>query len=425
MVSEETAVSKHARRGSPTSGFERLLLLLSIIALPAEDHFRFVPGFSLLFIAFGTMAIYVVMQRSSELFRILSHPVFLAAYAFLFVGSLIELTHDNNSYYDLSRIAQMIVGAILVASMCRDLPALKMACHGYLIAGLWLAILLFLTSYGVLNQAGTLNFHEASKLREMAFEGNPLQANLNHMAFGAGQATVVALSWALTARAPLFRNFYIGAGLICMVAAFLPLSRGGVVIAIASCASVMYAFGLQRGKAILITVLLGAAILIWVPQSVWSRMTFSFEEHDGKREGRALVYQAAIDHLPEYIFTGVGAGNFWSSWGRRSEFAGQGHFRGAHNCFIQVTLYWGIIGLMAFLLVFWCAYRCVPRFCNREAAALSLLGIGASCLLFSMVVHTLYAKEFSLGLGLLVGAHCWIWPQGIVYPVSGIRRARL
>ena len=148
-------------------------------------------------------------------------------------------------------------------------------------------------------------------------------------------------------------------------------------------------------------------------------MSFSFEEQDGKVEGRALVYGTAIENLPEYGLTGVGAGNFWTAWGLKTAFASRGRVSGTHNAFLQVTLYWGIFGLLALLLIFWQAYRCVPRYSMREASALSLLGIAVSLGLYSMVIHSVYAKEFSLGLGLLAGGQRWIWPEGTLSPVSG------
>ena len=426
MLSNKTPIHTAAEPASPTSSLERILLALTIIALPADNHLIIFPGISVVFVLFGAIAVYIVAVRFSELLETLSHPALIAAYLFLFIGFVMELTQINQSYDELMRIAQMIVGAILVASLCRDLPALKMACYGYLAAGLWLSILLFMTSYGALNAATASNFHEASQLRAMAFEDNPLQANLNSMAFGAGQAAVVALAWALKARTSLYRNLSMGLGCICMVGAFLPLSRGGVAITIASCASVMYAFGLRQGKAVLIAVLLGGAVLASVPQSVWSRMNFTFEAHEGKVEGRARVLEIAIDHLPEYFLTGVGAGNFWTSWGRRAELASdRGQFGASHNCFLQVTLYWGVLGLTALLLVFWQAYRCIPRFSHKEAACLSVLGIGVSLLLYSMVIHNMYAKEFSLGLGLLAGADRWIWPRGFVDASSDTRTDRM
>lgn len=360
------------------------------------------------------MALYLIVNRSSELLETLSHPVFLAAYAFVLVGALLEMASPNADLSEIARIVQMVVGAILIASLCRDLPALRSACYGYLLAGIWLAIVLIMSTYGALNAATTTDFHEASKLRQESFAESPLEANLNNMAFGAAQGAVVALCWALAARASALRFLAIGVGLLCVVGAFMPLSRGGVVIMMISCVTVMYAYGLRHGKAILMAMFLGVTIMMVVPQSVWSRMSFTFEEHDGKREGRARVYEAAIAHFPEYVLTGVGAGNFLSSWGRRSHFAKGNGVSGAHNCFIQVTLYWGVLGLTAFLLICWHAYRCVPRFCKREAAALALAGLGISVLLFSMVIHNLYAKEFSIALGLLAGANRWIWPQGVV-----------
>jgi hypothetical protein len=424
-ITGNSAVVRNAGLGAPTTGLEKSLIALTIVALPTENHFLFIPGFSLQFILFGIIAVYIVLNRFFELLNTVVHPALLSAYLFLTIGFLLEWTHDDASYYELIRVAQMIGGAILIACLCRDLPALRMACYGYLTAGLYLSILLFFTAYGALSASTASDFQEASKLRAEVFEDNPLQANLNNMAFGAAQAAVVALSWGLLARRTLPRGFYAAAGLICLIGTFLSLSRSGVAIVLASCTGVMYAFGLRHAKEFLIAALLAGVVLMLVPQSVWSRMSFTFEKHEGKTEGRALVYGTAIDHLPEYFMTGVGAGNFWTSWGRRTEFASvSGRVSGAHNSLMQVTLYWGILGLMGFLLVFWQAYRCVPRCAGREAAALTLIGIGISALLLSMVTHNIYAKEFTLALGLLVGSHRWIWPQGFVYSPSGLKTQR-
>jgi hypothetical protein len=388
---------------------------VAIILLPAENHFKFIPGFSLPFFVFGAMALYLVINRSSELLGMFSHPVFLAAYLFVLVGTLLELTSPHADLSEIARIVQMVAGAVVIATLCRDMSALRSACYGYLLAGVWLSILLIMTAFGVISAAGATDFGEASKLRQEAFAENPLYADLNAMAFGAGQGAIVALCWALMAPASASRFLAISLGLLCVVGAFMPLSRGGVVILMISCVTVMYAYGLRHAKPILMTMLLGAMIVMVVPQSVWSRMSFTFEEHEGKREGRARVYQAAIDHFPEYVLTGVGAGNFYSSWGRRSQFSKtNGGVVGTHNCLVQVTLYWGILGLTAFLLIYWRAYRCVPRFCKREATALAVAGLGISVLLYSMVIHNLYAKEFSIALGVLAGAHRWIWPNGVV-----------
>lgn len=414
---------RQAWKGVPTTVIERTLVALVIVALPTENYFLFIPGFSLQFVLFGLMAAYVLSFRYSVLLNVAGHPALLAAYLFVALGFIMEWTHDYASYYELIRVGQMIAGALLMAVLCRDLPALRVACFGYWVAGLCLSVMLFLTSYGTLSAANATDFQAASQLRAEAFEDNPLQANLNNMAFSAGQAAVIALSWSLISQRPLQRWWLGSTGLFCLIGAFLPLSRSGVVIVLSACMSVLYAFGFRRVKGFLIAAILGGVVLMLVPQAVWSRMSFTFEQHDGKTEGRALIYGTALERLPEYFLTGIGAGNFWSHWGRETEFASaSGRVSGAHNCFLQVTLYWGIAGLLALLAIFWQASRCLPRGANREPAALAIVGIGVSILLFSMVSHNIYAKEFTLALGLLVGAHRWIWPYGVLAaeaPFSG------
>lgn len=397
-----------------TSLFEKSLLFLIIVALPLEDHLHIVPGFSILFFIFGIVAIYVLLHRPWVLTSTIRHPVFKAAYVFLGLSLFIEYTHPYTDLGEIIRIGQMVIGAILVATLCRDHACLKAGCYGYIVAGIWLSILLYLSSYGVLAGAQATDFAEASKLRAETFGESPLQANLNRMAFFAAQGTVVALASALTVRSSLSRNLFMGIGLFCLVATFLPLSRGGVVIAIVSCASVMYAYGLRQGKALILAALMVGAMFMWVPDAVWTRMSFSTESHDGKLEGRAQVYLAAVEHFPEYAITGVGAGNFWSSWGRTSHFAMSYGVAGAHNCFLQVTLYWGIAALGALLVLLWRAYRCLPISCGRYQSSLCLLGVAISLLLLSTVMHNVYAKQFSLGLGLLVASRLWIWPNGVI-----------
>jgi hypothetical protein len=364
---------------------------------------------------FGLAALYLMLNHPAALWKTMGQPVFVAAYLFLLYSAAMEMTAPHANMQELMRIGQMIVGAVLIAAICRDIGGLKVALLGYLAAGLWLSVMLFLTSYGAIHGAAASNFQEASMLRQEVFADNPIQANLNNMAFVSGQGAVVALAWALTVRTHGVRNLLLAGGLLCLVATFLPLSRGGIVITIISCASVMYGFGLRHAKSILIVMVLCGVISVAVPEAVWSRMAFSFEESEGKTEGRALVYQAAMDHLPEYIVTGVGSGNFWSSWGAKTEFKGMNsRVSGSHNSLFQVTLYWGIGGLLTYLLVFWQAYRCLPRRGVHDVTALCLIGISVSLLLYAQVIHNLYAKEFCLGLGLLAGARCWIWPNGVV-----------
>jgi O-antigen ligase len=246
---------------------------------------------------------------------------------------------------------------------------------------------------------------------------------MNAMAFVVAQGTSVALALTLTARTLRRRYLFLGITLLCLIATFLPMSRSGVVIVVISCAAILFVSGVRFGKIILMTVVIGATLVTLVPASVWSRMTFSTQVREHEGDARAQVYTAALEYLPDYIVTGIGVDSFWGSWGKRSRFAGRHGVSGTHNVFIQVTIYWGLVGLLPLVLLVWQAYRYFPKYCGNDALALCLLGICISLLLWMMVVHNLYAKEFALGLGLLVGARRWIWPQGIVQASSQRPRA--
>src|SRR5262249_5408913 len=153
------------------------------------------------------------------------------------------------------------------------------------------------------------------------FSETPLGGNLNGLAFVTAQGTGVALALALTTLSQWRRYLYFGIALTCFVASFLPMSRSGVAIVLGVCGGGVLSYGIRRIKAVLIAVVIGAVILPVVPGAVWSRLSFSNEvDQWGRMEGRAAVYTAFFHHLPEFIVSGVGAGNFWGEWGHKSEY---------------------------------------------------------------------------------------------------------
>jgi hypothetical protein len=406
-----------------TTRIERFLLMTLILIFviwPLIGFFNNVAGISVSFFMILMCGVYVLFKRPSTLARILSDPLFITAYIFLALGSLIEFFHPYTSYSELFRIGQMFAGAMIVASLCRDRSALRAAMHSYLIAGLTVSVYLFLTSFTSLSGATATDFDSATQARGEALGASRFGANW--APFCSTLGAVVALASSLTAHAPRRRYVFLGLAVFCMIASFLPLSRGGIITMIISSVAVMFASGIWRGRTILMAGVLGAAIVMWVPDVVWSRFTLS--QGHNYEETRVRIYKAAVEHFPEYATTGVGAGNFWSAWGVHSNYEhGRHKVVGAHNVFIQVTIYWGLASLLALMAVVWQAYRCLPRHCGSDPLSLQLLGISVAALIMSLSMHSLYAKDFSLVLGLLVGARRWIWPEGIVPPAP--RKQRL
>lgn len=413
------AITRMAR--AATTRMDRFLLIATIVLLPLENHIPPVAGFSIIWIVFAVIVLHVLVNRPQALFKTWSNPVFLAAYLLLFVGFIVESFHPKSSYQELVSIGQMIAGAVFVASLCRDEMGLRWGIYGYLIAGVWLSILLYLTSYGALSgitmvDSAGLSYVEVTQIRADVFKDNPLQANLNMMALVAAQGAVVALALVMTSTTVTRRIIFSACALFCLIATFLPLSRSGMATVVISSACVMFSYGLRHAKTILIASLLGASVTLLVPDVVWSRMTFSIGSGAAQaKDGRAQVYNKGIEHFPEYALSGVGAGNFWESREIKQRLAGG---TGLHNGFLQVTVYWGFLGLAALTAVVWRVWRIVPKKARNDGLALCLVGISITLLCLLMVIHNLYSKQFTLGLGLLVGARMWIWPDGKAQPQS-------
>lgn len=394
---------------------ERGLLLATVMLLPLENHVPNIGGFSIIFAMFLALAAYVVINRMACLDRVWLHPVFVSAFLFLLIAGALEFTSPLSMYGDLARYALTICGAVLIACLCRDQAGLRAALLGYVWASLWLSCLLVLSSYHALSSSTVGSFQDASELRADAFRDNPIQGNLNSMALMCAQGGVVALAFALLCGSGR-RLLYLGAAGFCFLATLLTMSRGGAAITLLACGVILFAHGFKHaGKLFLVGIFL-AALLTAMPNVIWSRMSFTTEKQHGRMESRAWVYSTALERLPEYIWTGVGAGNYWKKWGFEKGFAmgskGSINVSGVHNTILQITIYYGVLGILAFLWTVWQAIRAVPAQCGRDPLALGLLGIMVSLAVWMLVSHNFYDKSFALGIGMLVGARQWIWPSG-------------
>jgi O-antigen ligase len=152
-------------------------------------------------------------------------------------------------------------------------------------------------------------------------------------------------------------------------------------------------------------------ILLWVPGTVFSRLTITTERTASRYvDGRTDTYKKVIEYLPEFVLTGVGVSHFYGDWGMDAGFG----LVGTHNIYAEVTVYWGLPGLLALLALVWRAYQCLPRRSSTDPLGLCLLGISVSVMVYSFFTHNLEEKQFSIALGLLAGANHWIWPRTLV-----------
>jgi hypothetical protein len=406
---------------APTTRVEHLLLLLTIVLIPLEEYIPSIGGFSFMFLVFALSSIYVMTKRFRSIARVYNHPVFLASYFLIFISVVLETYSPFAKYNDISRIALMFIGAVVIATLCRDIRALRVCILGYILVAIWVSLYLFLSMYGTLQGATATDFDEASKIR--AGLDASIGLNLNYYPILIAPGVAAAMAIALTSRSAFIRYSLFGIMTFGFIASFLTLSRGGTAAMLITCMAVVLTYvranrgaSFQRFIQIIAVILgLGMCLLLWVPHSVFARLTVpSSGRYEEPSEARTRLYNAALAHLPEYGLMGVGAGNFWGHWGRRSGFlfSEARIVRGAHNGFVQITIFWGLPGLLSLISLVYFAYKCLPKKCGNNPLSLAVVGVAVPLFVSLLISHNLSAKLFSLGLGILVGTQRWIWPTG-------------
>ena len=391
-------------RQAQSTAPERFLLMATTALVPMQSNLPLFLGFSSTFVLFGILLVYQVLCRPGIFLRTVQHPVSRASYLFIGLILMIEIAHGSPAFYEIVRIGFMLLGAVVLASLCRDRRALFSGIYGYILGSMVLSALLLFTTYGKLSSAAiTDDFYNVSVLRKNAFSDNPLQDNLNTMALFAAQGAILAMALGLTAKTLRRQSVFLGLGMLCIAGTFITMSRSGIVILVLAYAAILYVYGIMRPKVFIAGTIIAVVIAVWVPNVVFSRLGYSTETSGvigGYKDSRVPIYKEVIERFPEYILTGVGMGHFYGDWGRRTEFnMGGGLISGVHNCPAQVAINWGLLGLIAFLRLIWQAYKCIPRRGSTDPLRLCILGLAVAAVVWLMVIHNLEGKEFSIVLG--------------------------
>ena len=395
----------------PTTATERFLLMATIILLPLQGNLPKLGEVSSLFIIFGVLGVFLVFCRPGVLARTLRHPVFLSGYALIGIALLMEVIHSSTGYDTILRCFYMFTGAVFIASLCRDRWALRSGMYGVMLASVWMAALLFLTVYGKLSLGNTNSYLQATDLRSQAMADNLLEDNWNTMGFLTAEGAVVALALGLSTKTRLQQYVFLAVGAFCAVATFLPMSRSATVVLVVATTAIFYTQGIMRARVFTGAVVIIIVILLWVPGAVFSRLTITTERTASRYvDERTDIYKKVIEYLPEFVLTGVGVSHFYGDWGMDAGF----RLVGTHNIYAEVTVYWGLPGLLALLALVWRAYQCLPRRSSNDPLGLCLLGMSVSAMVYTFFTHGLAEKQFSIALGLLAGANHWIWPRTLV-----------
>lgn len=190
-------------------------------------------------------------------------------------------------------------------------------------------------------------------------------------------------------------ELFVGWGVM-MLALLFSLTRG---VWIAYLIVLLILGGIKGGKTALaiggFVVLIGAALALTSP-GVWERAKYAFDAQTNF--ARSLIWQANLDMIKERPLLGWGYGNYKrfrdDFYKRYPEVDTTAH---AHNNFLQMWVDGGVIGLIAFVLLFWAILRKGWRAYQRlpvEEDSLRTLALGGTLGIVGFLIGGLTQYNF-------------------------------
>lgn len=250
------------------------------------------------------------------------------------------------------------------------------------------------------------------------------------LAAGAGYALRAWKHWRFTQRLPLqiiaVSLFYAGAGALLSIGVIVSWSRGAWLAFAASMAVAAFALPRRFWHSLLLVGVVGLlAGGLWLsgrlPASIVSRVQSAFEETfstadvrgvDITSENYALVerlahWQAAVNMATDHPWLGVGFGNYETAYPQYRLVNWKFPLGHAHNYYLNVLAETGIIGLIAYLLL-WIGIIVLTWFTRRHpdpltrCCAIGLLGSWTYLAVHSLT-DSLYVNNLFLHLGIMIG----------------------
>jgi len=407
------AATDRFRPRHPATRVERYLLVAALISLPFENRVDapvsvpLVGAPSVTWLAFASLGLFIVVRHPWALGKVVRHRAAFPLYAFLAIAVLMEMTQKGANFEYWWRTVQMVIGAVFVAAACRDRTTIRAAAMALVAVALALATLLVATTYTPLRNTRAKTFTEVSAIRNDLLSQSFKSAEINASAFLVAEGAAVAFALGLTTRSRRNRNLYVAAGFICLFGVFLSLSRGGVAVAVAAVSLVL--LKVSRNKPVVAVRIFAVAIIaaVVIPHAVYARLQL-VPDLNGRQDPRIQVYDNAITYLPDYLPFGVGAGNFAAQWGVEHGFVKHGSVLNTHNTFVQVAIIWGLPGLLVLLYVVYAMWKALPPDRPDRATSVILKALALSLLMLMLSSHTVYGKEVSMTLGMIIGGRVWL-----------------
>lgn len=390
---------------------DRVLVFLLVFSIYFEANLPFWGKASTPFLLFGITVAYLSFFRLPSLFRIISSRYFLASMAFATLCTLMESIHPRPMYEPITRFINMSVGVFCIAVMCRDRKALDVALFAFILASALQSVVLIAGTLNLLRVSSADGLHDATRVRIMAFEELFLKGNLNEISYFEAIGAIIGVIWSYYEKIRWRKIVLLLLTIPSILGVFLPASRTGALLFFLSLVVFAVKSNIPYRRYLLSGLALTLFLLLAVPGVVWVRLGSVVRIQELKEEdSRMRIYSSLVNHMDDYVLTGVGAGEYWNRWAIRSGITNRyttDVASAAHNAFFQVWIFWGLPALLAFLYLIHTFYRAVDSDIRGSRRKSSVFLFVLMIPVIFLVYHSFYHKTFSIGLGLLLASRWW------------------
>jgi O-antigen ligase len=335
-----------------------------------------------------------------------AHPTFSYVLALFLGWAALSLTWAERSSVGTTPLMRYALNLILFLIVYTAVRTSRQALWviGAYVIGAGLA-----AGYGVLNPPGDVPYYDVSRVAGTIGDPNELAAVL------VGGTVLAAALAVILKRSPLARLACAGTSVVCLLAIFLTLSRGGLVALLFALGASIVVGGRWRAMALLLTVVIGFSGFIYFGYYASHDAVARVTKVEGGT-GRTDIWTVGWRMFQAHPVRGVGVGNFQTSsihyllapgGIQRDEFIVDTP-KVAHNTYLHVLTELGVVGLSLFLAIvsfaLLCFLRAARAFGRLGDLSMEMMSRAVLVALFGVLAADFFISGmFSKQLWLLLG----------------------
>lgn len=397
--------------GFQLSVIDRFLLGMLVASIFFEPYLPYLSGSSTPFWIFVIASFYTALTRIQTFEKVISSYYFLAVIGFALICAMMESLHPDSDYSVVTRFISMSSGMFCISVLCRNTKTIDVIIYTFIFCSALNAIIIIEGTFNFLTSYSAAGFDEASRARITAFEDLTVKDYVDDVSILSSIGAILGMVMFFYEKVKWKKVMLFILLVLSTIGTLLPASRTGALVLLVGMGIFLLKSKVSWKRLVIPAVGVSIFMYFFIPQVVWERIvsTLNFTEIR-EVDSRARLYTAMFRHFKDYFFDGVGMGNYWKSWAVASGITNISSYHEAkpiHSAFFQVWIYWGLPGIISFLLMLYIFSRALKRnsLDNRQITGIYIfiVVIPVILLFYPMIYH----KAFAVGTGLMLATKFW------------------